>query len=160
MKTIIESIIIEKVKQAQIEPLKALSLLSYVNRHTEEELKDIIGEDYAPVRKTVHSVVAYPFGGITVRSIRMLWDQCVGSCGALAINSPRRQLCLYTCKEKVLKEKIRRYELKGKSASELKKKLARVESILNKYKEGAKRHGVDPNVDVKPYSYSPYKIPR
>jgi len=160
MKTIIESIIIEKVKQAELEPLKALSLFSYVNRLTEEELKDIIGEDYAPVRKTVSSVAGfYPFG-ITVRSIRMLWDQCVASCGAFAINSPRRQLCLYTCKEKVLKEKIKRYELKGKPTVELKKKLIKVQSILNQYKQGAKRHGVDPNVDVKPYSYSPYKIPR
>jgi len=42
MKTIIESIILEKVKQAQIEPLKALSLLSYINRLTEHELKRIV----------------------------------------------------------------------------------------------------------------------
>jgi hypothetical protein len=44
MKTIIESIILEKVKQAQIEPLKALSLLSYVNRLTENELDRIVKE--------------------------------------------------------------------------------------------------------------------
>ena len=44
MKTIIESIIIEKVKQAQIEPLKSLSLLSYVNRLTEHDLKRIVKE--------------------------------------------------------------------------------------------------------------------
>jgi len=155
----LQELFIERFLNDKIDSERFTALIEKSEIISENKAKKLT-EDYAPVRKTVMSTVGVATGVSSIRRISMIWDQCVTSCGAMAVNSPRRQLCLHTCKAQVLKKKLELAKSNGKDTSKLKSKLDKIESILNKYKEGAKKHGVNPEVDVKPYGYSPFKIPR
>lgn len=70
------------------------------------------------------------------RLIRSTFDKCTKECGTFKINNPKRQLCLFKCKEKRLEAEIgglKKIHATATEIAEKQAKLARLKDTIARY---------------------------
>ena len=96
------------------------------------------------------------------RALRPLFDKCSGSCGALAVNTPKRQICMSKCNVIVLERGLamaKKNNLDKSVIAKIEDKLALAKSKYKRHQAFASSTGRNPNPNVEPERYSTFKIP-
>jgi len=124
---------------------------------------------------TGHAALQYSKGGpgsfalavlssdlILYRAIRPLFDRCSGSCGAFAMNTPKRQICMAKCNVIVLErglEIAKKHKLNKHILNKIEDRLKTSKERLKRHQVYAAATGRNPSPKVDPRDYSPFKIP-
>lgn len=145
----------EEASDAQIKAL----LLDGKIVHLDEQAEEIVNERFdvseaggrvAKLRKSGMSLFGQTIGGLGIpwaiyRTIRSQFDNCTRKCGSYEINTSRRQHCMIQCKLSKAQQELKEVQKTGdpKKIEKAKKRLAKVQALLQKSKASFQKRGAD-----------------